>query len=37
MANEVVKPDFVDDDTLEEYLEYLDDLRESGATNLKTT
>lgn len=32
--NEVQKPDFVDDDTLEEYLEYLDELRSSGETNM---
>jgi hypothetical protein len=32
--NQAVKPDFVDDETLEEYLEYLDELRESGETNM---
>lgn len=32
--SEVRKPDFVDDETLEEYLSYLDDLRESGETNM---
>lgn len=32
--NQVEKPDFVDDETLEEYLEYLDELRESGETNM---
>ena len=34
MSNQVIKPDFVDDGTLEEYLEYLDSLRESGVTNM---
>jgi len=28
------KPEFVDEDQLDEYLEYLDSLRESGETNM---
>ncbi len=32
--SEVQKPDFVDDRTLEEYLDYLDFLRETGVTNM---
>lgn len=34
MTDQVLKLDFVDDETLEEYLEYLDNLRESGVTNM---
>jgi len=33
MSN-VEKPDFVDDDLLEDMLNFLDDLRESGSVNM---